>query len=409
MSDFETGKNKSEEEQKDDEEGVSVLWDGDPSSLVDIVVCTTDRRGLIHTLASSLMDLGLDIQDVAATTQGERAFDHFKAYFSDARSASYFTASDLEKDLEVRLSQNALLDMGQMGVTLIKLISSHPHSKVWEGRWVQTRVAVKILTDEDPTMVRQECEVWSKIHHPHVCNLFTTCVYGRDVGVVMEYFDTTLEETIHHSQKSLLLFNEFPFPSRYRVLLQLAQAIHHLHSLHVLHRDIKPSNILLDEKKNCKLSDFGLSVLHYHKQSKTGETGTYKYMAPEVIRHETYAFPCDVYSFAITAFETLTRTRPFSTMTPIQAAFAVADRGERPPLPDFGGGVGTKEKQFLKGVIEECWKQSPDERPTMRSVTKWLHVGVKHSRRWLHVGERGGSSFQNMRKASSLTDLSGGF
>jgi hypothetical protein len=131
-------------------------------------------------------------------------------------------------------------------------------------------------------------------------------------------------------------------------------------------------------------------------------------MAPEVIRHETYAFPCDVYSFAITAFETLTRTRPFSTMTPIQAAFAVADRGERPPLPDFGGGGGIKEKQFLKGVIEECWKQSPDERPTMRSVTKWLHVGVKHSRRW--VGEHGGgSSFVRMRKASSLTDLSGGF
>merc|ERR1719217_394706 len=115
----------------------------------------------------------------------------------------------------------------------------------------------------------------------------------------------------------------------------------HLHEHGVMHRDLKSPNILLESKGNSlyescplKIADFGLArhlPLEDRAASLTAETGSYRWMAPEVIRHEPYNTACDVYSFAILAWEMLTYRVPFDNMMPVEAAFAVAKGAKRPP------------------------------------------------------------------------------
>ncbi|CAN0090519.1 unnamed protein product, partial [Scytosiphon promiscuus] len=75
-------------------------------------------------------------------------------------------------------------------------------------------------------------------------------------------------------------------------------------------------------------------------------------MAPEVIRHEPYSRPADVYSFGIVSWQVLTRRQPFEGLTPIQAAFSVASQGLRPPVPP-------NSPRALSSLINCCWHPNP--------------------------------------------------
>lgn len=123
-----------------------------------------------------------------------------------------------------------------------------------------------------------------------------------------------------------------------------------------------------------KITDFGLSRFTDQRGDMTAETGTYRWMAPEVnfnttpyvnaeayvfvvqvIRHEPYTGKADVYSFAMVLFEMLTRQQPFAALTPVQAAFAVARENLRPALPS-----GMPEA--LGNLIKCCWQKDPMSR-----------------------------------------------
>mmetsp|Transcript_18950 Transcript_18950/g.44110 ORF Transcript_18950/g.44110 Transcript_18950/m.44110 type:complete len:208 (-) Transcript_18950:690-1313(-) len=137
----------------------------------------------------------------------------------------------------------------------------------------------------------------------------------------------------------------------------------YLHSRNVIHRDLKPSNVLLTLDHRAKVSDFGMSVANTG-QELTAETGTYRYMAPEVIRHESYSSNADVYSFGVVLWQLITREVPFATKTPIQAAFAVAE-GHRPPIP-----ASTPPR--LREIISACWDQDSHKRPSFTYIAMEL-------------------------------------
>jgi serine/threonine protein kinase len=95
----------------------------------------------------------------------------------------------------------------------------------------------------------------------------------------------------------------------------------------------------------------------------TAETGSYRWMAPEVIRHEPYGTSCDVYSYAVLCWEMLSYSIPFPHHTPVEVALSVATKGMRPEMPAHAPSV-------LVDLIEQCWQQEASLRPSFAKVRR---------------------------------------
>ncbi|KAL3901060.1 MAG: hypothetical protein SGPRY_012343 [Prymnesium sp.] len=142
---------------------------------------------------------------------------------------------------------------------------------------------------------------------------------------------------------------------------QIASGMAHVHGMGYMHRDLKPANIMIHGGV-LKVGDFGLACPKPARPTcLTAETGSYRWMAPEVMRHEKYNELCDVYSFALLALEVLTYELPFKDMMPVDAGLAVAKQAARPPIPSSCSPA-------LSGLIQRCWAQRFEARPSFEEV-----------------------------------------
>ena len=125
-------------------------------------------------------------------------------------------------------------------------------------------------------------------------------------------------------------------------------------------------------------------------------SGTYRWMAPEVIRHESYSEKADVYSFAIVLWQLVTRDDPLADLSALQAAAAVALERIRPSWPH-----GTP--PALMELVQACWHEDPDQRPSFDEICQervalfdalsneeeqWLEASLGHSLRHVHSDAR---------------------
>lgn len=155
---------------------------------------------------------------------------------------------------------------------------------------------------------------------------------------------------------------------------QLAQGMNYLHTCKppVLHRDLKPANLLIDHSGVLKISDFGLAKVRPDPKNMetdqfvmTGETGSYRFMAPEVYRHEGYNETVDVYSYAMIFYYLLSGRPPWATMNGLMAVERAANDGDRPNIPrDWD--------ERLSRLLQQCWDENPQARPSFAKILQVL-------------------------------------
>lgn len=95
---------------------------------------------------------------------------------------------------------------------------------------------------------------------------------------------------------------------------QIATALYYLHSFGVAHRDLKPENILMSSEtdiSDCKIVDFGLSMIVGPTQTSLAPYGTLSYVAPEVLLQKPYGKEVDVWSLGVITYLMLARVLPF--------------------------------------------------------------------------------------------------
>ncbi len=182
-------------------------------------------------------------------------------------------------------------------------------------------VAVKVIrTDSFPPeqldlmrkRFEREAKTLAKLSHPNIVDIIDYGEYEGAPYLVMIYLPGgTVKQRIGHPM---------PWQEAAQLLIPIAHALEYAHDHNVINRDVKPSNILLTEKGQPKLTDFGLVKL-LETEEKTHLTtsgtgmGTPDYMAPEQWVGETTP-QSDIYSLGVVLYELITNHRPFTADTP---------------------------------------------------------------------------------------------
>lgn len=125
----------------------------------------------------------------------------------------------------------------------------------------------------------------------------------------------------------------------------------------------------MDEYLNPKIGDFGLSKIiddisaSLNMVSNSGTKGTPLYMAPEISENELYSEKSDVYAFSIIVYEIFSYEIPFKGLTINGILNKVVNQGDRPP-------ISSDIPDIYKNLIEDCWNQNPDERPSFHEIVE---------------------------------------
>ncbi|XP_008670225.1 serine/threonine-protein kinase STY8 [Zea mays] len=271
-------------------------------------------------------------------------------------------------------------------VELHEVIGRGTTADIHRATWRGLDVAVKWVRPEffrsNPSgeaFFAQEVDVLSRQRHPHVLRLLGACLRPPDICfLVTELLSgATLGEWLHGGRERRARPRAAsspppPLVDRVSRALDVALAMRHLHAQtpRVVHRDLKPSNVLLDAHLRARVTDFGHArFLPDGKDALTGETGTYVYMAPEVIRCEPYTDKCDVYSFGIMLNELITAEHPYieTSYGPSKIALNVANGTLRPKLPEHDA-----YPPGLTDLIRRTWDAEPSSRPSFATITSAL-------------------------------------
>ncbi|MFZ2493638.1 MAG: tetratricopeptide repeat protein, partial [Thermoanaerobaculia bacterium] len=165
--------------------------------------------------------------------------------------------------------------------------------------------ALKRLCDRvDPLKAMQfrtEFETLAAIEHPNIVRVF-------DFGVLAEGFPYFTMEYLP-GRRLTEFFDGQQWERLYGVVLQIASALHHVHTRGILHLDVKPSNIAVSDDGSATLMDFGLAG-HTERLLDRTIRGTLPYMAPEVLAQERVDSRADLYSLGMSLYETVTGTLP---------------------------------------------------------------------------------------------------
>lgn len=285
-------------------------------------------------------------------------------------NGSTFASPKLSMDVRVLVDPQKLFIGSKVG--------EGAHGKVYQGRYGDRVVAIKVLNNGKSPEERASLEgrfvrevmMMSKVKHEKLVKFIGACKDPLMVIVTELLPGMSLRKHL-----SSIRPRQLDLHVALNYALDIASALDCLHANGIIHRDLKPDNLLLTaNQKSVKLADFGLAREETLTEMMTAETGTYRWMAPELYSTVTlrqgekkhYNNKVDVYSFGIVLWELLTNRMPFEGMSNLQAAYAAAFKQERPAIPeDF--------PPDLAFLIQSCWVEDANMRPSFSQIIRMLN------------------------------------
>ncbi|XP_035989972.1 serine/threonine-protein kinase BRSK2 isoform X3 [Fundulus heteroclitus] len=230
------------------------------------------------------------------------------------------------------------------------------------------KVAIKIVNREKLSesvlmKVEREIAILKLIEHPHVLKLHDVYENNKYLYLVLEHvsggelFDYLVKKGRLTPKEARKFFR------------QIISALDFCHSHSICHRDLKPENLLLDEKNNIRIADFGMASLQVGDSLLETSCGSPHYACPEVIRGEKYdGRRADVWSCGVILFALLVGALPFDHDNLRQLLEKVKSGVFH--MPHF---IPPDCQSLLKGMIEV----NPEKRLTLEAIQKhsWYQGG----------------------------------
>jgi serine/threonine-protein kinase CTR1 len=306
----------------------------------------------------------------------------------------------LEREEEMAVLERAwLIQWSELVVE--KEVARGAFGVVLKASWNDMPVAVKQLKGEQLQMNSEAAEEFDRemkfmrsIRHPNIV-LF----YGA--GVTADHTPFLVTEFMERGSLCVVLSqeeDEINNLQRLQFAHDTALGMQHLHSLGAIHRDLKSGNLLVTRNFRIKVADFGTARLASMSSSRqrdegrvslslhasgnaalTTMVGTPLWMAPEVVFKQPYTQKADVYSYGIVLFEILTRQTPWNDL-PTKWLVSHLEKALREGRrPTVGSEHRRPEHAAFIELMELCWQQEADERPSFNETLAHDAFKVVHA------------------------------
>ena len=152
--------------------------------------------------------------------------------------------------------------------------------------------------------LRREIEIQSHLRQRNVLRMYAYFYDEKRIYLVLEFAPGG------ELYKQLTNRGHFSESMTARYILDLSKAFAYCHSKHVIHRDIKPENLLIGQRGDIKIADFGWSV-HAPTSRRTTLCGTLDYLPPEMVEGREHDHTADIWSLGVLCYEFLVGNPPF--------------------------------------------------------------------------------------------------
>eukprot|EP01084_Bolivina_argentea_P179732 310551_1 len=225
-------------------------------------------------------------------------------------------------------------------------------------------VALKIMPFEENEINIQEQLLIKSLKSPYIINIKEHYIHEDNIWFVMDYCSggdvhDLMQVTGHNLDEQKIQI----------IMRESLKGLKYLHNKHILHTNIKARNILIDHRGGCKLSD----TLHYNDYAPgtSHVIPTPYWLAPEVLRTDTFDAKADIWSLGITAIEMATGNPPYYNQPPLKVLLMIP-KCDPPNLP-----LNEEWSDDFREFVTLCTMKDPNERPSAEQLLDhiWIRNG----------------------------------
>ncbi|XP_020485378.1 tyrosine-protein kinase ITK/TSK isoform X1 [Labrus bergylta] len=247
-------------------------------------------------------------------------------------------------------------------LTLGQELGSGQFGLVLEGRWMERKVAVKMIREEcmSDEEFKEEAKVMMRLSHCKLVQLYGVCTQRSPMCLLFEFMEKGCLSEYLRAKKGRLSQD-----AMLAMCLDVSEGMAYLESSNFIHRDLAARNCLVSKNNEVKVSDFGMTRFVLDDQYTSSQCSKFpvKWSAPEVIKYSKFSSKSDVWSFGVLMWEVFTEGRlPYENRTNAEVVESL-NSGLRLLKPRLA-------PDAVHLLMEWCWKEKPEDRP---SFTLLLH------------------------------------